>query len=277
MALNNCSKKYICHLILFAILLPALFGCELSYTNVEHRRGKKALEKQQYNAAIEHFRKVILRDPTSQVALESAQEAARVAFFETKKFNDAIEFYKHLIVYSKAERERRDAQKQVANIYFEKMNDYKKSIEEYNKLLLLRNSSEEVVDYRFNLARAHFYLGDFSEALTEIEGALKISDNADRRFDLLMFLGNIYFNTKRAEQAIKVYEDILAKYPMRAEKDNVAMNIIVCYEDLEAFDKAIDGLEAMRSTYRDAEFIDLKIKRLKDRKANLPGSRGLRK
>jgi len=62
-----------------------------------------------------------------------------------------------------------------------------------------------------------------------------------------------------------------------AAADNVAMNIIVCYEELEAFDKAIERLEKMRPTYRDPEFIDLKIKRLKERKANLPGSRGLRK
>lgn len=254
-----------------------LLGCELSFVGLEFRRGKSALEQKDYKKAIQHFRKVILRDPAAPRAIEAAREAARASLFETKQFSEAIEFYRHLVQYSDSERERREAQGSIASIYFEKLVDYKKSIEAYNKLLLLKNSNEEAVEYRFNLGRAHFYLNDFSEAQTEIEGALKLSQNKDRKFDLMMLLGNIYYNTKRAELAIKTYQEILEKFPDRAKKDNVAMNIIICYEDLEAFDSAIERLVSLRATYPDPEFIDLKIKRLKERKANLPGSRGLRK
>ena len=69
----------------------------------------------------------------------------------------------------------------------------------------------------------------------------------------------------------------MEKYPERAKADNVEMNIIVCYEEMEAFDKAIKRLEKLRSSYQDPEFIDLKISRLRERLANLPGSKGLRK
>lgn len=271
----NCSRAQ--RFVIATFMMFFLNSCELSYTNLEYKRGQRALEKQDYPQAIKHFKKVILREPKSAQAIDSAREAARLSLFETKKFTDAIDFYKHLIQYSDVERERRESQGKVASIYFEKLNDYRRAIEEYNKLLLLRNSNDEIIEYRFNLARAHFYLSEFQDAQTEIDMALKLSENDDKKFDLLMFLGNIYFNTKRAEQAIKVYEDILKKYPKRAESDNVAMNIIVCYEDLELFDKAIEKLENMRGTYRDTEFVELKIKRLKDRKANMPGSRGLRK
>lgn len=263
--------------LLLLLSSTCLVACDLSFVGLELHRGRGALKKKDYKSAIQHFRKVILRDPTAPRAIEAAREAARVSLFETKQFAEAVEFYKHLIQYSESEGERREAQGKIAEIYFEKLVDYKKAIEEYNKLLLLRNANEEIVEYRFNLGRAHFYLNDFREAQTEVEVALKISENKERNFDLMMFLGNIYFNTKRADLAIKVYQEILDKYPDRAKKDNVAMNISVCYEELEAFDSAIERLISLRATYHDPKFIDLKIKRLRERKSNLPGSKGLRK
>lgn len=254
-----------------------LVGCSFSFSSLEFHRGQRAAEKRDFNEAVKHFKRVIAKEPESETAIKAAREAARLSLFETKQFMEAVQFYKHLVKFSDSEKERREAQGRIANIYFEKLADYPRAIEEYNKLLLLQNSDDEVVDYHFNLARAHFYLNHFSEAQNEIEMALKAAQNPDKKFDLMMFLGNIYFNTKRASLAIKIYEDLVKSHPARSKTDNVAMNIIVCYEEIEAFDKAIEKLEEMRPGYSDPEFLDLKIKRLRERKANLPGSRGLRK
>lgn len=224
-----------------------------------------------------HYRRVIDRDPESEYATLAAREAAKISYFDSKNFSDAIHFYEHLVKYSQEERERRNAQEQVAHIYFDKLNEYNRAIQEYNKLILLRNSNEEVANFHFYIARAQFYLGNFVEAQNEIEAALKTISDEEKKFEALMFLGNIYYNTKRTEQAVSVYENLAAKYPERAKAEKVDMNIVVCYEDMEAFDKAIEKLMKMRSEYSDQEFIDLKVKRLSERRANLPGSRGLRK
>lgn len=252
-------------------------ACSLSSASLEYKRGEKAAQKNQYEVAVKHFKKVILREPESDIAVVAARHAARITQYEMKNFLDAISFYEHLVNFSKSERERREAQVKIANLYFEKLNNYSKAIEEYNKILLLKNANEEIVDYRFALGKAHFYLHHFQEALNEIQRALKIVEDANKKFELLMFLGNIHFNTKKADEAIKIYKQIMADYPERAARDNVAMNIIVCHEELEEFDQAISKLEKLRSNYNDPEFIDLKIKRLRDRKDNLPGSKGLRK
>jgi tetratricopeptide (TPR) repeat protein len=262
-------------IVVFSVL--NFTACSMSFSSLEFHRGKKAAEEQDFKAALEHFQKVIRRSPESDNALAAAREASRIAFYETKQFGEAVQFYRYLIGFSPIEQERRKSQVKIADIYFENINDYPQAIEEYNKLLLLRNSNEEIVDLRSKLARANFYLHRFAEAQLEIEGALKIVENPDRKFELRMLLGNLYFNTKRAEEAIRVYETVVRDYPERAQKDNVVMNMIVCYEDMEAFDKAIEKLSSIKSNYPDPEFIELKIKRLKERKANLPGSRGLRK
>lgn len=254
-----------------------LTSCSVSFSRLELSRGVKAAEEKKFSKAVEHFKRVMARDPESLSAISAAREASKISYFETKNFNDAILFNNHLVKYSDKENERRNAQELIATIYFENLNNYKMAIQEYNKLITLRNSNEEVANYHFNLARSHFYLNNFIEAQSEVEAALKSVEDKDKKFDYLLFLGNVYFNTKRVEAAVKVYEDVVENFPDCAKADNVAMNIIVCYEEMEAFDKAITKLEKLRSSYSDREFIDLKIKRLKERLANLPGSKGLRK
>lgn len=271
--LRRCSKKSILILVLFFTHV----GCTASFNGVEYRRGQSEQKNQNFSEAIKHYQKVIARAPDTSFALKSSREAARLALFETKDYLKAVDFYRHVVNYSDTDKERREAQKTIAKIYLEKLANYAQAAEEYNKLLLLRSANEDVVDNRFDLAKALFYMNKFDEAQSEIDQALKVVEDKDKKFELLMFLGNIYFNTRKSDQAISTYEEVMRLYPERAKKDNVAMNIVVCYEDAEAFDKAIERLEQMRPQYPDPDFIDLKIKRMKARKANLPGSKGLRK
>ncbi len=259
------------------VVAVAMTGCNLSFTSLEYKRGQKALGAQDYREALGHFKKVINRDPESEMALNSAREAAKISFFQIRDFAVAEEFYTHLVRYSRDEQERRAAQKAIANIYFEKLSNYPRAIEEYNKLLNLRSSKEEQVDYHFKIARSQFYLNHFQEAHHEVESALKITENRDEQFELKVFGANVDFNTRHLDAAVKTYEELINTFPEKARAENIAMNLIVCYEEQDQFDKAITVLEELRPTHKDTEFIDLKIKRLKERKANMPGSKGLRK
>jgi tetratricopeptide (TPR) repeat protein len=254
-----------------------LSGCNLSFSSLEYHRGQRAFAAQDYADAIKHYRRAMSPDPESEIALDSAREAAQAALFKTRDFSSAIEFYSHLVKFSRDEKERHEAQRSVADIYFDKLNDYPKAIEEYNKLLIVRTSNDELAEDHFKIARAQFNLSQFQESHREIESALKLTDNREREFEFKVFLANIDFNTRNLDGAIHTYEDLIKNYPEKARAENITMNLVVCYEEQDSFDKAIAALQAVRTGYKDTEFIDLKIKRLRERKANLPGSKGLRK
>lgn len=262
-------------MILSAGLL--MTGCHFSSLSLEYGRGKRAYDEKDYKKAIKHFNRVISREPENRLAIDSARQASRIAFFDIKDFQEALKFYNHLILYSPISTERIDAQKRIASIYFENLNDYPHAIIEYNKLLALKNSDAEIVDYKLRIAKSYFYQNNFYQAQTEVESALKIAGELPIRFDLMLFLGNVYYNTKKIDDAIKIYRELMTKFPSRAKAENVAMNIVVCYEEREQFEKAIEELVVIREEYPNPEFIDLKIQRLTERKLNLPGSRGLRK
>lgn len=270
-------KKRCSSLLWTGLMLFALSGCTFSFSSLEFKRAENAASDGKAKEAVKHYDRVMKRDPESDLALKSARKASRLALFELKDFKAAIEYFEYLVVHSQDEKERIDAQKQIAEIAFEKLTDYTRAIAEYNKLLNLKTTPEEFLDYKLKVAKAYYYNNDFYQAETEVKSALQVAEKGQNKFDLELFLANIYFNTKRVAQAVDVYQNLVKEYPKLAEQENVHMNIVVCYEELEKFDEAIDLLEQMKSFYKEKQFLDLKIDRLKERKANLPGSKGLRK
>ena len=82
---------------------------------------------------------------------------------------------------------------------------------------------------------------------------------------------------KKIPEAAALWELIMTTFPEKSKKENVALNLVVCYEDMKEFGKAIDVLERMREGYPHPEFLNLRIQRLKERKENMPGAKGLKK
>jgi len=57
----------------------------------------------------------------------------------------------------------------------------------------------------------------------------------------------------------------------------VAIILATCYEEKRDFKKAVEILTKLKGTVSDSDFLQLKIKRLKERWALLPGARGLKR
>ncbi len=249
-------------------------GCSFSFASQAYSEAEKALKNQNYKLAISDFRKVIERNPKSSLAMKSARQAARVAFFNTKNYLQSIEFYNHLVKYSRSETERVKSQRAIADIYFANLSDYPKAIAEYNKLLLVETNRKEIVKERFNLARSYFYMDRFYDSKDQIKDALKLAKSRRQQFELKMFLASIYFNMKDNNKALAVYSYLGHNFPKRAKAENIALNESICYESENRLNKAIATLKTIESTYKDPEFIALKIKRLRELESNTPGDHG---
>ena len=127
------------------------------------------------------------------------------------------------------------------------------------------------------VAKSYFYLNKFFQARTEVESLLTQELDEDWKYQLLLFKGNILQAQKDLPEALKTYQKVLQEFPERSQKDKVALTVAVCYEEMSEFEKAIEVLAALRTSYEEPEFLDLRIKRLTQRKENMPGAKGLRK
>lgn len=212
--------------------------------------------------------------PDSERALVAARQGARAAHFDAKKYDQAVQFYRYILLKSEKPEERKNAQRSIAHIYFENIQDFNQAVLEYEKLLKLVDSNEEAFRYRLNLAKSHLQLNNVDQALTELNVLLEKKPAAEEVFEIKMLKGNVLVANKQLQEAAQLWESILKEFPERSVKENVAMNLVISYEELKEFGKAIAVLETMRAEYPNPRFLDQRIERLKERQYNLPGAQG---
>lgn len=252
-------------------------GCNLSAQKIELEKGQKASKAADFKTALHHYDNVVERYVKTELALRAAQEAARIAYYEMKDYRKAVEYYKHVVIYSPSAPDRLEAQRRIAEINFENLQNYSQAVIEFNRLLELPHSQKEGLTYRLAIARSYFYLNSFFQALVEADGILSRGYEPRGHFDALELKANILLQTKKYDEAIAVLKEILAKYPEESKERQIGLVLTVCYEEKKDFAKAIETLESIKETYPNKEFVEARIKNLKERQGYLPGARGWKK
>lgn len=263
--------------IVFAALLMAGCTCQS-----ERALKEEALIHEQsgdYQKALENYQELIRRAKNEQMIVAYAQLAGQIALVKAKDFTKAIDFFKLVTRKSLIQEERVAAQKTLASIYFSYLPspDYEKAIREFSKLLSLSLSADEKFEMRLNLAKSYYRLNNFYQAQTEIDLLLESLKGKGKRYELKKLKADIFLSAKELDKAAQTYYELLETFPEESKKDEIALSLAVCYEDQENYMKSIEVLEGMKKTYSHPEFIELRIKRLKDRQMQKPGAHGLKK
>lgn len=265
---------------LTSFLFFSLFIGLCSCTSQERRdfeSGKAEASRGHYRIAVSHFAKVIKRNQSHDLVVESLRESARIYEYEIKDPKKAIEANRLLIDQSTDVREREIAQHKIATLTFDSLQDYQKAIIEFSRVLIFLQDPVERQQVRLNLARSHFYLNNFFQAHSEIDELLKESLGDQLRFSAMQLKGNIFLAEKKFKEAIGVFTELLEEHPERALKENIALTLAVSHEENNDYKSAIKVLESLLDKYTPREYIELRIKRLLERQKNAPGARGFRK
>src|SRR5690606_29115998 len=114
------------------------------------------------------------------------------------------------------------------------------------------------------------YLEDFYQAQVEVDNLLKTELSNEQKFNFTLFKGNILQTMKKLDEAITIFEGLEKEYPQLSEAQKVGTLIAACYEEKQDYAKAIEILSKLRNKSNRPDFIDLKIRRLKERQRNLP-------
>ncbi|MEZ4870998.1 MAG: tetratricopeptide repeat protein [Bdellovibrionales bacterium] len=258
----------------FALFLCFFSGCDFSSTQIEYNRAERAFKEKDFSTARKYYLRVLKRNPDSPIAMKAAEKAAILLAEDMKYYDEAINLYQFLIIKSQDQNQVKNYQLQLARLLFDSVQDYSRAIEEFNKLIKLETDLSKKTQYQIYVAKSYFNLNKFYQAKVEVEDILKMDLTEDDRFQVLLFKGNILLTIKDHKNAIDVYTELIEEFPERSVKENVQINLAVCFEELKDFDKAISILEELRQSFPDTTFIDTKVSRLKARKKNLPGARG---
>jgi tetratricopeptide (TPR) repeat protein len=265
-------------LALLALLFgTSIAGCTFSLDWYRQMRAKALIEKQNYPAGLEILQKIVASEPDSPGALEAARYGARIAHLNAKNYALAVEFFRHIVLRSPDAGERKNAQKLIAQIEFENLQDFNQAVLEYEKLLRLDNTPEETFRFRLNLAKSQLRMSNIDQAVTELDIVLSQKHSPDEIFEGRILKANTLIAAKRTTEAVTAWQELLKEFPEKSKKENVALNLVVVYEELKEFSKAIEVLQGMREGYAHPDFLDLRIQRLRERMGNQPGAQGLKR
>lgn len=261
---------------LFVGAFLLLGGCT-SPVERDIEQGRRDADRGYYTTALSSYDRAIKRDPLDNRNLPAAREASRICIYDLKDYARAASYLRHLVLYSDSAAEREEAQQELANIYFEHLQDYGAAIPELQRALAMNPEQAVQSKLIIKLARSYFYLAQFDQAESELEQLLKGKLDPDSTFDALVLKGHVLVSKRNYAKAIETYQVLLKSYPQRSQQENVNMQLAVCYEENSQFKEAIKVLEDVRPTYKPQEYIDLRLKRLKERMRNQPGAKGFRK
>lgn len=265
---------------LAALIVFSLIACDLESESSLKKKAEESESSGNYSRAIESYEKIInIRRSQDQNSTNYAKTAAQLALIKTKEYERALKLFRYIILNSNEPVERLDAQKKIAEIHFTHLAtpDYAEAIKELSKLLSLRLAAEDRLNYHTDLARAYYRANNFYQAQIEIDRILQETKDKVRQYDLKRLKADIYLSSKDQQNAVNIYVDLLKSFPEQSKKDDIGLSLAVSYEDQEKYDKAIEVLTSLKKESEKPEYLDLRIKRLKERLSQQPGAHGLRK
>lgn len=253
-----------------------LSGCFLFKEDPKIRAQDMAAQGRKADAV--QFLKEYIKSTTNEdKALEVARYGAQVAHLELRDYPSSTVFYRYLVNYSNDQQEQLSSLRYLGMIYFDHLKDFELAVATFEVILRYQLNVEEQAKYRLLLGKSHYNLAQMEQAEAELKAFNELKPSNSLIYEGEVFESNILVSKKEHEKAAELLKKLLKEHPERAQSDGLEMNLVACYEDMKDFDAAIKAMEEMREAYPDKEFLDMRISRLRERKNNLPGARGLRR
>ena len=274
------EKKPLYSFFIFSLFLSVLCSCQSSLDK-RWESAREAEDSKKFKQALIHYEYLSKNEKTSAKKAEAARQAANITFFQLKDFKKTQIYYERLFFYSKDLKEKIKIQEKIAEINFSTHNKYKKAIADYSRLIKINKNKSDRYVYKLQIARSYFYLNNFYQSRIEVQKIIKelnenkyqIKDEKQRNnylFQARLLLGNIFVTKKKYQKAAKVFEHLMKDYPQKSIKENVFVNLVLTYKQLDKIDEAIFFLKSISLKVAKPELINFHIQNLEETKKNRP-------
>ena len=167
------------------------------------------------------------------------------------------------------------SQESIAEIYFDHRQDYPAALNELLILEPLLQESKKKENIRLKIAQAQRFSGNNAAALEYVDVALKSSDALRNNF--LKLKAQIFQSQQKYDEALKIYENIFLKTPDYFIHENLFSATSNIHEEKKDYKTAIEYLEKNANQIADKNYLEFRIKKLKEKQIAKPFSKGVRK
>ncbi|MGK5083613.1 tetratricopeptide repeat protein [Bdellovibrionota bacterium FG-1] len=265
-------------------MVISVAGCTSNSTKKRYILAEKLWTDGKYSSAVSEFDKVTAKDPKSKLGLQALFRAAATQTLFLSQYEDAVKKFK---IYAESPgvdpQLAWDAQKQIGEILFSKTEQYDRAIAHYEGLVKLKPDASEVPEFEFRIAKSHFFLWQFDEAVS------------DYRQIIMRFKGTVWAEKSALEigvthytrgeqrpgkasrehaagggsyqEAITAYEAFLKMYPKSELVPQAKFGIANCLEELGQLNAAYHAYQDLRLSYPAPQVIAIKLARIRERQA----------
>jgi len=260
--------------VFFVFLSFFVFSCT-PQSDRNYTEAYAEIEKGHFRIATDLLEKAAQQEKDDKKRTKAYVEAARIARFEIQDFERAIRLNRQIILKSTDSRQRLLAQDAIAEIYFENIQNYSLALKEMLVLEQLNQGAEQNEKLRFKIAHAQFLSGNIPSALEYIDASLK-SPVSDRK-NLLKLKAQVLIAQKKFDEALVCYEEIFKIDADFFQRENLYISTSIVYEEKEDYGSALSYLQKHQEQIKDKAYLELRVKRLKERLTNKPLFKGRRK
>jgi TolA-binding protein len=170
----------------------------------------------------------------------------------------------------------------LGDILYSKTEQYTLAVLHYKKLLELKPEAHEVPEFTYRIAKSYFFLMQFDEAISafkEVTERYKTSPLAEKA---MYEIGVSYFTrgghqsstpsatmpaAEAYQESMDAFNRFIKRYPMSVYVPEARFGIASCLEELDQLDAAYHQYEAIKSTYPSPQVIEIKLRRIRERRA----------
>lgn len=241
----------------------------------ELKQAKAEMQNSNYKEAISLFHRITKLYPKDEIALMAAREGASAC--EKEKSCDYHDYFLKIIINNTTDdSEAIKAQTDLALYYYDK-GMYPQTIQTVNTLLSNANFKNKKNEVKLKLARSYFYIKNFFQSKVQLNSYLKEASLDEEQYEGLLLKADIFSAQKKFQDAANIYKSMKEKFKDFYLKNQVYMSEALMFEDQKQLDLAIVTLESVKDDVANKEFLTVKIERLKERRALMPGASGLKR
>ncbi|MBY0453093.1 MAG: hypothetical protein K2P92_08660 [Bdellovibrionaceae bacterium] len=202
-------------------------------------------------------------------------EAARIVRFEIQDYPRALKMFRKIILEADDSTQRISAQEAIAEIELENTQDYQQALKELQKLEPLVSDTKKKEKIKLRIAQTLYLTGQYEQAIDEINVAQKFITNYESNF--LKLKAEVFLAEKKYKESLATYEELRLKDPIFFKDENLYIATSIAYEENEQFADALAFLNKNETQIKDKSYLELRVKRLKERLVNKPLFKGIRK
>jgi TolA-binding protein len=264
--------KIFFHPSLLAAFLFGFSSCTSNSPQNQYVLAEKLWSDGKYEAAVVEFERVARKVPDSELGLQALYRAAMTEAYFLSQYGEAVRKFRTYAEKREGHESAWEAEKQIGELLFAKLGQDEQAIQHYQQLIKDKPSAAEVPEFLFRIGRSQFFLWRFSEAMETYRKLIKRSPTSEWGERAMYEIGvTLYTRNKQSEEgfqeAIDAHQAFLKKYPNSKWAPEARFGIAACLEEMDQLDAAYHAFEALKTTYPSPQVIQIKLARIKERKA----------